>query len=136
MDTQTLSRTAQRAIEKIDEKIEVMRQMRDCAEKLPDGLDVCVANDRIVVSIRTLYQLHETRKALRQAFGHWEDHVKIWCSGSWAYVSWKNSDIPYVVIWMSCSVADFPEELKGDTCRFEKVERTEYQYVCEARREG
>lgn len=92
-------------------------------------------SDRVIVYIKDVEELGETRWKLRKALGGWTDQVgQVWCSGNTACVSWDCEDHKDVQIWMtSVPFDDFPESLKKPGCRFVQSESQEMVYTCKVK---
>lgn len=102
-----------------------------------DGLNLGHTSyrDRVIVYIKDVEELGETRRKLRRALGSWTDQVgQVWCSGNTASVSWTCDDHESVQIWMTAvPIDEFPEDLKKSGCGFVEVQNTEMAYVCKVK---
>lgn len=119
-------------VDRLQKVIDLLKEWKH-PEACPGDLYVDT-NDVLNIRIKNLPELHKARQFLKAEYGTWKDKLDwIWASSGQAHVNWNGQvgDVT-IVIWMSCPVEEFPEELhKTDTCGFKKVSHSELFYVCE-----
>lgn len=121
----------------IDTDIGKLQKIQDLLKGLKNPGDcpgiISVYDQHLHIDIHTMEDLHLVRSFLRSEFGTWEDRlISIFASGD-AYAVWGGtSGNVEIRIYLSCPVAEFPEELhRSKGCGFKKVSRQQLSYVCE-----
>lgn len=127
------------------EKHEIKKKKRTEAEKeaklqemikkmKATGLSPSSWSGYITLRVKNMLDLAETRHALREALGKWNDKKGTpWVSGDTAYCEWKSEvDGFKIEITLRCNVEDFPQELQSENCKIVKEVKESYSYVCSA----
>jgi len=124
--------------ERIQGKIKGLQKLETLAKRLDDaeGIDEflpSVLGEGLLLHISCYEDLHRVRCFLREALGTWADkQTSIWYSIGRAICEWRSPD-GLVRIWLQTSIEDFPEQLKGEHCRFvsDGVVEKSFSFVCE-----
>ena len=114
-------------LQKIIDLLQGLKHPEDCPGRLSEY------NRCLHIDIHTMEDLHRARAFLRYEFGTWEDKLTTIFASYNAYAVWEGRarDVE-IRIYLSCPVAEFPEELhRTKGCSFKKVSRSQLSYVCE-----
>lgn len=114
-------------LQKIIDLLKGLKHPEDCPGRLS------VYKQYLHIDIHTMEDLHLVRSFLRSELGTWEDKLTTIFASYDAYAVWEGTSGDVAIkIYLSCPVAEFPEELhRTKGCSFKKVSRQQMSYVCE-----
>lgn len=118
--------------------LQMMKRTLDAMSELvvPYCLTITVTSDAdyIIIKIKDIENLSIARDFIKRANPHWRDKLSlIWHSCGSALASWKDENIPVVVIWLETTIEAFPKSLgSNENCGWQKVTEERYTYTCGA----
>jgi len=95
-------------------------------------MNIYTSSPRIVVN--SLDAIKQCRRWLADAFGWTKYELKQrFYSCGFALTTWESDHKPSLEMWLECHVDDYPTELQGEHCLWEKTrtkEQEDYVFVC------
>lgn len=120
-------------------KADLLADALAVADAPDESWGLSVLDGQLILTIPAVGDLPAARRWLRGLCGKWADKIgQRWSSMGQVITSWApTSNPPFgVTIWYCCYPADYPAELRGPHCDWQKVESTDYVFACSVPQQG